>query len=76
MKILQTFFQTFKNSSLNFNKNNYKDIKNFNLNFGPQHPAAHGVLRIILQMKSEFIEKSDTRTKDMLLELGEISDFF
>lgn len=49
----------FWQSDLNFNKNNYKDIKSFNLNFGPQHPAAHGVLRMILQMKTEFIEKAD-----------------
>lgn len=39
---------------------NIKNIKNFNLNFGPQHPASHGVLRIILQMNGELIEKVDT----------------
>lgn len=52
-------FFNFWHLNINFNKNNYKNIKNFNLNFGPQHPAAHGVLRIILQMKSELIENSD-----------------
>ena len=35
------------------------DIKNFNLNFGPQHPAAHGVLRLILELDGEIVERSD-----------------
>ena len=38
---------------------NNKNIKNLNLNFGPQHPAAHGVLRLILQLNGEIIEKAD-----------------
>ncbi len=37
-------------------KNN---IKNFNLNFGPQHPAAHGVLRLVLELDGEVIERAD-----------------
>ena len=37
-----------------------KNIKTINLNFGPQHPAAHGVLRLILQLNGEIIEKADT----------------
>lgn len=37
-----------------------KQIKTVNLNFGPQHPAAHGVLRLILQLNGEIIEKADT----------------
>lgn len=36
-----------------------KNIKNVNLNFGPNHPAAHGVLRLILQMSNEIIMNSD-----------------
>ena len=39
-------------------KNN-KDIKKMSINFGPQHPAAHGVLRMILQLNGEVIERSD-----------------
>jgi NADH dehydrogenase (ubiquinone) Fe-S protein 2 len=34
-----------------------KDIKQITLNFGPQHPAAHGVLRLVLALKGEFISK-------------------
>jgi NADH dehydrogenase I D subunit len=36
-----------------------KEVKHFTLNFGPQHPAAHGVLRLILEINGEFIEKAD-----------------
>jgi NADH:ubiquinone oxidoreductase subunit D len=36
-----------------------KNIKNFTLNFGPQHPAAHGVLRLILELNGEIIERAD-----------------
>jgi NADH-quinone oxidoreductase subunit D len=35
------------------------DIKNYTLNFGPQHPAAHGVLRLVLEMNGETIEHAD-----------------
>ena len=35
------------------------EIKNYTLNFGPQHPAAHGVLRLILEMDGEVIERAD-----------------
>jgi NADH-quinone oxidoreductase subunit D len=34
-------------------------IKNFNLNFGPQHPAAHGVLRLVLELDGEIVERAD-----------------
>ena len=36
-----------------------KEIKNYNLNFGPQHPAAHGVLRLVLEMDGEVIDRTD-----------------
>jgi len=36
-----------------------KQIKKMNLNFGPQHPAAHGVLRLILELDGEVVEKID-----------------
>jgi NADH-quinone oxidoreductase subunit D len=35
------------------------EIKNYTLNFGPQHPAAHGVLRLILELDGEVIERAD-----------------
>jgi NADH-quinone oxidoreductase subunit D len=35
------------------------DIKNYTLNFGPQHPAAHGVLRLILELDGEVIQRAD-----------------
>jgi len=34
-------------------------IRNFNLNFGPQHPSAHGVLRLVLEMDGEVIDRAD-----------------
>ena len=39
---------------------NFLELKNFTLNFGPQHPAAHGVLRLVLELKGEMIEKADS----------------
>ncbi len=36
-----------------------KKKKSLNLNFGPQHPAAHGVLRLILELDVEIVEKAD-----------------
>jgi len=35
------------------------EIENFTVNFGPQHPAAHGVLRLVLEMEGEVIHKAD-----------------
>lgn len=36
------------------------NLKSFHINFGPQHPASHGVLRIVLQLRGEVIERADT----------------
>jgi len=35
------------------------EIKNLTMNFGPQHPAAHGVLRLVLEMDGEIVERAD-----------------
>lgn len=52
--IFNTWYPKMNNNALTL-----KDIKSVNLNFGPQHPAAHGVLRLILQLNNEIIEKTD-----------------
>ena len=45
---------------LNVNQfNSLQKLKNFTLNFGPQHPAAHGVLRLILELNGEIIINAD-----------------
>jgi NADH-quinone oxidoreductase subunit D len=36
-----------------------RQIKNLTLNFGPQHPAAHGVLRLVLELDGEIVERAD-----------------
>ncbi len=35
------------------------EIRNYTMNFGPQHPAAHGVLRLILELNGEMVERAD-----------------
>ena len=34
-------------------------MKNFSINFGPQHPAAHGVLRMVLELDGEIVDRCD-----------------
>ena len=34
-------------------------VRNFSINFGPQHPAAHGVLRLVLELDGEIVERVD-----------------
>ena len=36
-----------------------QELKNFTINFGPQHPAAHGVLRLILELDGEVVKRAD-----------------
>lgn len=36
-----------------------KKVKNLTLNFGPQHPAAHGVLRLVLELEGETVVRAD-----------------
>jgi NADH dehydrogenase I D subunit len=38
---------------------NKKHFKHFTINFGPQHPAAHGVLRLVLELNGEVVERAD-----------------
>jgi NADH dehydrogenase (ubiquinone) Fe-S protein 2 len=39
--------------------NSYTGLQTYKLNFGPQHPAAHGVLRLILELNGEIVIKAD-----------------
>ena len=40
-------------------RNLLRKIKNFTINFGPQHPAAHGVLRLVLELNGEIVNRAD-----------------
>lgn len=51
--MLDTINYTMKKSSLK------KSLRNFTINFGPQHPAAHGVLRLVLDLKGEVVLHAD-----------------
>jgi NADH dehydrogenase (ubiquinone) Fe-S protein 2 len=52
--------EKFKYFEMALRKSNLsKKIKNFTINFGPQHPAAHGVLRLVLELNGEVVERAD-----------------
>ena len=38
--------------------NEHTGLRNFTINFGPQHPAAHGVLRLVLELDGEVVDRS------------------
>ena len=40
--------------------------ENYSLNFGPQHPAAHGVLRLVLELDGEVVERADPHIEKLL----------
>ena len=40
-------------------------IKPYTMNFGPQHPAAHGVLRLVLEMEGEIVERDFQKLVEM-----------
>ena len=40
----------------------FNKVKNLTLNFGPQHPAAHGVLRLVIELDGEVIKRADPHT--------------
>lgn len=43
----------------NIHFNSFTDLQTYKLNFGPQHPAAHGVLRLILELNGEIVVRAD-----------------
>ena len=47
------------NTAENIDISEETQIKPYTLNFGPQHPAAHGVLRLVLEMDGEVVERAD-----------------
>ena len=47
------------NTAQNYSDDIETQIKPYTLNFGPQHPAAHGVLRLVLEMDGEIVDRAD-----------------
>ena len=48
-------------------------IRNFNINFGPQHPAAHGVLRLVLELDGEIVEQTLAAGQTLLVDTGYVA---
>lgn len=46
-------------NDVSFKERRLRRLKNFTLNFGPQHPAAHGVLRLVLELDGEVVRRAD-----------------
>lgn len=57
---MQSNIFNFWQPSLLQNTWNERKVKSFTLNFGPQHPAAHGVLRLVVQLNGELVERADS----------------
>ena len=57
---MQSGLFNFWQPSLLQNTWNERKVKSFTLNFGPQHPAAHGVLRLVVQLNGELVERADS----------------
>ena len=51
--------ETTKAVEVTFHEGEDPDLSTYTINFGPQHPAAHGVLRLMLELKGEFIVRAD-----------------
>ena len=47
--------------------------RNFTINFGPQHPAAHGVLRLVLELDGEVVERTRPICKRLGISTGSIT---
>ena len=58
-KIYRSIFTHWKPKTP-LNINTFRRIKGFNFNFGPQHPASHGVLRLMMQLNGEVVDRIDT----------------
>jgi NADH dehydrogenase (ubiquinone) Fe-S protein 2 len=58
---MNTFYQLppLSDRSLEKISEEVKEIKSFTMNFGPQHPSAHGVLRLVLELDGEIVTKAD-----------------